>query len=59
MRRAGFLLLLAGWVVIVVAVAVFSSNVSRSIFVVLGLIVEALGLVGMSRALRQTAGARE
>jgi hypothetical protein len=59
MRLAGFLLLVAGWAVLVVAVAILHTNVSRSIFVIAGLLVEALGLVLVGRNLRQPAGARE
>jgi hypothetical protein len=59
MRRAGFLLLLAGWSVLVIAIAVFSGNVSRYIFVIAGLLVELLGLALVALDLRQPAGERE
>lgn len=59
MRRAGFLLLLAGWSVIVVAIAILSGNVGRSVIVIAGLLVEALGLALVVLDLRQPAGARE
>ena len=52
-------MLLAGWSVLVVAVAIFSGNVSRSIFVVAGLLVEALGLALVVLDLRHPAGVRE
>jgi hypothetical protein len=59
MRRAGFLLLLAGWGVVVVAIAIFSGNVSRFVFVVAGLLVEFLGLTLVVLDLRHLAGVRE
>lgn len=59
MKLAGFLLLLAGWSILVVAVAILPSQVSRSVFVVAGLLVESLGLVLVVRNLRQSAGERE
>ena len=59
MRRAGFLLLLAGWGVLVVAVAIFSGNVSRFVFVIAGLLVEFLGLGLVVLDLRHPAGVNE
>ncbi len=45
MRAAGFLLLLAGWIIVVCAVALLVSPRQRVGFVGAGLGVEALGLV--------------
>jgi uncharacterized protein YhhL (DUF1145 family) len=59
MRRAGFLLLLAGWGILVVAIAIFSGNVSRFVFVIAGLLVEFLGLGLVVLDLRHPAGVRE
>jgi len=45
MKLAGFLLLLAGWAIVIFAVALFASAAQRVGFVVAGIGVEALGLV--------------
>jgi len=45
MKLAGFLLLLAGWGIVLCAVALLSSAVQRNGFVLAGLGVEVLGLV--------------
>jgi hypothetical protein len=45
MKLAGMLLLLAGWGIVVSAVALFSQPGSRGVFALAGLGVEALGLV--------------
>ena len=47
MRIAGILLLLAGWMIVVSAVALFNpaAAVPRAIFIVAGLCIEGLGLV--------------
>lgn len=52
-------MLVAGWVILVVAIAIFSSNVTRSVFIVAGLIVELLGLVLVGRIQRELTGERE
>lgn len=59
MKRAGFLLLLAGWGVVVVAIAILSSTATRYVFVIAGLLVEVLGFVLAGRNLRQMTGERE
>lgn len=59
MKFRGFLLLVAGWVILVVAIAIFSSNVTRSVFIVAGLLVELLGLVLVGRIQRELTGERE
>jgi hypothetical protein len=59
MKLAGFLLLPAGWAVLVVAIAILRSGTIASVFVVAGLLVELLGLVLVSRYHRQPAGERE
>ena len=59
MKLAGFLLLVAGWGILVVAIVILPSNVSRSVFIVAGLLVEILGLVLVGRNQRQLTGERE
>lgn len=59
MKLAGFLLLPAGWAVLVVAIAILSSRTIASVFVVAGLLVELLGLILVARYHRQPAGERE
>ena len=44
MKLAGFLLLVAGWGIVVAAVAVLPSATARVVFVLAGILVEALGL---------------
>jgi hypothetical protein len=58
MKLPGFLLLLAGWAVLVVAIAILPSRTIASVFVVAGLLVELLGLVLVARFHRQPAGER-
>jgi hypothetical protein len=45
MKLAGMLLLLAGWMVVIFAVVLLASPISRGLFVFAGLGVEVLGLV--------------
>jgi len=45
MKLAGFLLLLAGWGIVLAAVALLSSPLPRTGFVLAGVGVEALGLI--------------
>ena len=45
MKLAGMLLLLAGWGIVVSAVALFPGSGTRGLFVLAGLAVELLGLV--------------
>lgn len=45
MRLAGLLLLLAGWAIVVGAIALFAGSGRRELFVAAGLGVEMLGLV--------------
>jgi hypothetical protein len=45
MKLAGFLLLPAGWIVLIFAVAVFSSHAAIAVVVVAGLLIQILGLV--------------
>lgn len=44
MKLAGFLLLPAGWLIVIFAVALFPTMASRWIFVLAGLCIEAAGL---------------
>ena len=50
MKLAGFLLLPAGWVLVLAAVALLHSAGSRNAFAVAGFVVEMLGLALMFRA---------
>jgi hypothetical protein len=50
MKVAGFLLLLAGWILVLAAIALLSAPGPRGAFLVAGLSVEALGLVLVARA---------
>lgn len=59
MKFAGLLLLLAGWGIVIVAIVILPSQVSRGVFVVAGLLVEMLGLVLFARSHCQPEGARE
>ena len=45
MRLVGFLMLLAGWFLVLAAVVLFQAQPPRAAFVLVGLAVEALGLV--------------
>jgi hypothetical protein len=59
MRLAGFLLLLAGWALIVTALAILHPSAPRTAFVLAGFGVEILGLVLAARAHRMLAGESE
>jgi hypothetical protein len=50
MRLVGFLLLLAGWFLVLSAVVLLAAPVSRATFVFTGIAVEALGLVLVFRS---------
>jgi hypothetical protein len=50
MRLAGFLLLLAGWGIVLAAVALLPPAPPRAVFVLAGIGVEALGLVFVVRS---------
>ncbi len=56
MKLAGFLLLVAGWMIVVAAVALLGPTSARAAFVLAGLGVEALGL---SLVIRSHLGFRE
>jgi hypothetical protein len=45
MKAAGFLLLLAGWILVTTALAILPTGAARPAFVAAGLAVEGLGLV--------------
>jgi hypothetical protein len=51
-------LLLVGWIIIIVAVVIFSSLGGRAVFVILGLLVELVGIVFFVRSRNHSAGAR-
>lgn len=59
MNVAGFLLLLAGWSVLIVAIVILPSQIARSVFVLAGLLVEFLGVALVGRYHRFSAGERE
>jgi hypothetical protein len=50
MRFVGFLLLLAGWFLVLSAVVLLAAPVSRAAFVFAGIAVEALGLAFVFRS---------
>ena len=50
MKLAGFLLLVAGWMIVVAAVALLGPTSARAAFVLAGLGVEALGLALVIRS---------
>ena len=50
MRLAGFLLLLAGWVITLAAVVLLAAPAARSAFLLAGLGVEIVGLILVVRA---------
>jgi len=50
MKVAGFLLLLAGWVLVLAAIALLAAAAPRGAFLLAGLGVEVLGLVLAARA---------
>ncbi len=50
MRLTGFLLLLAGWGIVLAALALLAPNGPRAPFILAGVAVEALGLVLVARS---------
>jgi hypothetical protein len=50
MKAMGFLMLLAGWVLVLAAIVLFSSPDLRAAFVLAGLVVETLGLILVFRS---------
>jgi hypothetical protein len=50
MRLIGFLLLLAGWFLVLAALEMLNAATSRAIFVLAGMAIEILGLVLVFRA---------
>lgn len=57
-RFIGPCLLLAGWIILIVAVALFSSTGARVAFVILGLLVELVGFGFFVRHRSRSAGGR-
>jgi uncharacterized membrane protein YccF (DUF307 family) len=50
MKFVGFFLLLAGWLVVLAAIVLLGSPLSRAVFVLAGLAVEGLGLTFVIRS---------
>jgi len=50
MRLTGFLLLLAGWVIVLAALALLAPNGPQPAFILAGVAVEALGMVLVARS---------
>jgi hypothetical protein len=50
MKIAGVFLLLAGWILVLAAVALLAASGPRSVFLLAGMCVEVLGLVLVARA---------
>ena len=59
MRLTGFLFLLAGWLIVLAAVALLAPAVPRAAFVLAGLGVEVLGLIFVVRSHLAVRGERE
>lgn len=59
MKIFGFLLLLAGWGLVLAALALLTASVPRAAFVLAGLSVEIVGLALVMRAHLVSQGARE
>ncbi|HEY6903054.1 MAG TPA: hypothetical protein VI216_02015 [Candidatus Acidoferrales bacterium] len=59
MKIFGFLLLLAGWGLVLAALALLAASVPRAVFVLAGLGVEIVGLALVMRAHLVSEGARE
>lgn len=59
MKLAGFLLLLAGWVIVLSALVLLPYNPAQTTFVLAGIAVELLGLVLVVRAHLVLSEARE
>lgn len=59
MKIFGFLLLLAGWGLVLAALALLAASVPRTIFVLAGVCVELVGLALVIRAHLVPEGARE
>ena len=57
MKLLGFLMLLAGWVIVFSAAALLNSPASRTAFVFAGLAVEVIGLILVVRSHYQWRGA--
>ncbi len=57
-KFAGPCLLLAGWLILIAAIVIFSSQGGRAVFVILGLLVEMVGLVFFVRHRGSSTGAR-
>lgn len=52
MRIAGFLLLVAGWVIVIAAVVLLQPSAPRGVFVLAGIAVQVLGLTFAVRSHR-------
>ena len=59
MKLAGFLFLLAGWLIVLTAVALLAPALPRAVFVLAGLGVEVLGLIFVVRSHLAVRGERE
>ena len=59
MKLTGFLFLLAGWLIVLAAVALLAPALPRAAFVLTGLGVEVLGLIFVVRSQSVVRGERE
>lgn len=57
-RWAGLVLLVAGWIVLLLAIILLSSTAGRYVFVIIGLIIELIGLAMVALHHRSEAGGR-
>ncbi|HTU47176.1 MAG TPA: hypothetical protein VMF91_19090 [Bryobacteraceae bacterium] len=58
MKIAGFLLMLAGWGIVVTAVVLLRTSVPKTLFVLAGMAIEAWGFVLAARAHLPRGGSR-
>jgi hypothetical protein len=59
MRLLGFMLLMAGWLLVIAALVLLRADVARASFTLAGFAVEVLGLVLVFRTYRIARGDRE
>ena len=59
MKVLGFLLLLAGWAIVLAAVVLLRTELQRSVFVMAGIGVEVLGMILVVRAHQPPKGRSE
>lgn len=58
MKLAGFLLIVAGWIIVLASVALLNSLAPRTVFVLAGVAVELLGFILVTRSYLALRGRR-